>query len=75
MFSPCCGGVVDFDAQGHPRHEAFAPSPAMRGALDSAHASCLDYVQATLDRFGQYSPLLAGARADGALEIFRQWSI
>ncbi len=38
MFSPCCGGVVDFDAQGHPRHEAFAPSPAMRGALDSAHA-------------------------------------
>ena len=45
----------------------------MRGALDSAHASCLDYVQATLDRFGQYSPLLAGARADGALEIFRQW--
>lgn len=73
MFSPCCGGVVDFDAQGHPRHEAFAPSPGMRGALDSAHASCLDYVQATLDRFGQYSPLLAGARADGALEIFRQW--
>lgn len=73
LLSPCCGGVVDFDAQGHPRHEAFAPSPAMRGALDSAHASCLDYVQATLDRFGQYSPLLAGARADGALEIFRQW--
>ena len=45
----------------------------MRKALDAAHTSCLEYAQATIDRFGQYSPLLASARADGALEIFRQW--
>ena len=73
MFSPCSGGVVDFDEQGHPCHEIFMPAPSMRKALDAAHTSCLEYVQATIDRFGQYSPLLASARADGALEIFRQW--
>ena len=73
MFSPCSGGVVDFDEQGHPCHETFMPAPSMREALDAAHTSCLEYVQATIDRFGQYSPLLASARADGALEIFRQW--
>lgn len=73
MFSPCSGGVVDFDEQGHPCHEIFIPAPSMREALDAAHTSCLEYVQAALDRFGQYSPLLASARADGALEIFRQW--
>lgn len=73
MFSPCSGGVVDFDEQGHPCHETFMPAPSMREALDAAHTSCLEYVQAALDRFGQYSPLLASARADGALEIFRQW--
>lgn len=73
MFSPCSGGVVDFDEQGHPCHEIFMPAPSMRKALDAAHTSCLEYAQAALDRFGQYSPLLASARADGALEIFRQW--
>lgn len=73
MFSPCSGGVVDFDEQGHPCHEIFMPVPSMRKALDAAHTSCLEYAQAALDRFGQYSPLLASARADGALEIFRQW--
>ena len=73
MFSPCSGGVVDFDEQGHPCHEIFMPAPPMREALDAAHTSCLEYAQAALDRFGQYSPLLASARADGALEIFRQW--
>lgn len=73
MFSPCSGGVVDFDEQGHPCHEIFMPAPPMREALDAAHTSCLKYAQATIDRFGQYSPLLASARADGALEIFRQW--
>lgn len=73
MFSPCSGGVVDFDEQGHPCHEIFMPAPPMRKALDAAHTSCLEYAQATIDRFGQYSPLLASARADGALEIFRQW--
>ena len=73
MFSPCSGGVVDFDEQGHPCHETFMPAPSMRKALDAAHTSCLEYAQATIDRFGQYSPLLASARADGALEIFRQW--
>ena len=73
MFSPCSGGVVDFDEQGHPCHETFMPAPSMRKALDAAHTSCLEYAQAALDRFGQYSPLLASARADGALEIFCQW--
>ena len=73
MFSPCSGGVVDFDEQGHPCLEIFMPAPSMRKALDAAHTSCLEYAQAALDRFGQYSPLLASARADGALEIFRQW--
>lgn len=73
MFSPCSGGVVDFDEQGHPCHEIFMPAPSMREALDAAHTSCLEYAQATIDRFGPYSPLLASARADGALEIFRQW--
>ena len=73
MFSPCSGGVVDFDEQGHPCHEIFMPAPSMRKALDAAHTSCLEYAQAIIDRFGQYSPLLASARADGALEIFRQW--
>lgn len=73
MFSPCSGGVVDFDEQGHPCHETFMPAPPMREALDAAHTSCLEYAQAALDRFGQYSPLLASARADGALEIFCQW--
>ena len=73
MFSPCSGGVIDFDEQGHPCHEIFMPAPPMRKALDAAHTSCLEYAQAIIDRFGQYSPLLASARADGALEIFRQW--
>lgn len=73
MFSPCSGGVVDFDEQGHPCHEIFVPAPSMRKALDAAHTSCLEYAQATIDRFGQYSALLATARTDGALEIFRQW--
>lgn len=73
MFSPCSGGVVDFDEQGHPCHEIFMPAQPMREALDAVHTSCLEYVQATIDRFGQYSPLLASARANGALEIFRQW--
>ncbi|WP_308599136.1 rhamnan synthesis F family protein [uncultured Desulfovibrio sp.] len=73
MFSPCSGGVVDFDEQGHPCHEIFMPAQPMREALDAVHTSCLEYVQATIDRFGQYSPLLASARADGALEIFCQW--
>lgn len=53
--------------------KSFMPAPSMRKALDAAHTSCLEYAQATIDRFGQYSPLLASARADGALEIFRQW--
>ena len=73
MFSPCSGGVIDFNEQGHPCHEIFMPAPPMRKALDAAHTSCLEYAQAIIDRFGQYSPLLASARADGALEIFCQW--
>lgn len=73
LLSPCRGGVIDFDGQGGPVHEAFAPAPNMQAALEAAHEECLAYVRETVGRFGEYAPLLAAAAPDGALAVLRQW--
>lgn len=71
LFSPCEGGVVDFDGQGQPVFETLAASEAMQTDLASVHAACRDFAAAFCMQFGEYAKYVTLSHGEAPLEVCR----
>lgn len=70
-FSPCSGGVVDFDEDGLPVFETLPVSENFRADMAAMHEACLAFAEAFCARFDAYLPYVRPASGDAAVEICR----
>lgn len=70
-FSPCSGGVVDFDQDGLPVFEALPVSENFRADMAAMHEACLAFAEAFCTRFDAYLPYVRPASGDAVVDICR----
>ena len=70
-FSPCEGGVTDFDHQGKPVFEPFTAHEAFTEGMASIHQVCLTFAEEFCARFGQYTGCVRPASGDAIMDICR----
>ena len=71
LFSPCEGGVVDFDADGTPVLEDIAASDAMKADLDAVHQTCCEFAAGFCERFDDYAKYIAPENGEGIFAVIR----
>ena len=71
LFSPCAGGVVDFDEDAQPVFEALEPDAVFREELDAMQDVCLDFAESFCRRCGTYAALVCPASGDAFVEMCR----
>lgn len=69
LFSPCEGGVVDFDEKGQPVFETLAASEAMETDLAAVHTACRDFAEAFCAQFGEYAKYVTLTHGEPPLDI------
>lgn len=70
-FSPCAGGVIDFDASGQPLFEPLRIDDAFRTDMTAIHEASLAYAEAFCTRFGAYAPSVRPVSGDAAVDLCR----
>lgn len=71
LFSPCEGGVVDFDADGKPVLENIAISETMRVDLDVVHQTCREFAAGFCEHFGEYAKYITPKNGEGIFAVSR----
>lgn len=71
LFSPCAGGVVDFDENAMPILEALYISAESQSDMTMIHTTCLDFTEAFCTQLGEYARHVRPASGDVAVDICR----
>lgn len=70
-FSPCAGGVMDFDDNGQPLFEPLRIDDAFKTNMIALHEASLTYAESFCARFGAYAPYVRPVSGDAAVDICR----
>lgn len=71
LFSPCCGGTVDFTSHGQPVLEELNIDTAFQNDMESIHSTCMDFADTFCRRLGSYAVFVRPTHGDTAMHICR----
>lgn len=69
VFSPCAGGVLDFDSQGEPVLENLQADSRFQADMEAIHTACTDFAEGFCQRLGDYAAYVHLACGDAAVDI------